>query len=78
MLGPSGSGKSTLALCLDGLVPHAVESRLNGSATVAGLVVADHPVHRLAREVGLVFQDPNLSSAPSRSKTRWPSASRMC
>ena len=58
VLGPSGSGKSTLALCLDGLVPHAVESRLTGSATVAGLVVADHPVHRLAREVGLVFQDP--------------------
>ena len=58
VLGPSGSGKSTLALCLDGLIPHVVESRLTGSVTVAGLVVADHPVHRLAREVGLVFQDP--------------------
>jgi energy-coupling factor transport system ATP-binding protein len=58
VLGPSGSGKSTLALCLDGLIPHVVESRLVGSVVVADLLTADHKVPRLAREVGLVFQDP--------------------
>ena len=59
VLGPSGSGKSTLTLCLDGLIPHLVEGELRGKVCVAGLVTADHPVHVLATEVGLVFQDPD-------------------
>lgn len=58
VLGPSGSGKSTLTLCMDGLIPHLVEGDYEGTVTVAGLVVGDHPVHVLAQEAGLVFQDP--------------------
>ncbi len=58
MLGPSGSGKSTLTLCLDGLIPHLVEGDYSGQVVVAGLVVADSPVHVLAQQTGLVFQDP--------------------
>lgn len=58
MLGPSGSGKSTLTLCLDGLIPHMVEGDYAGEVVVAGLVVRDSPVHLLAQEAGLVFQDP--------------------
>ncbi len=59
MLGPSGSGKSTLTLCLDGLIPHVVEGDYSGSVAVAGLVTKDSPVHLLAQEAGLVFQDPD-------------------
>lgn len=59
VLGPSGSGKSTLTLCLDGLIPHLVEGDYAGRVAVAGLVVGDTPVHVLAQEAGLVFQDPD-------------------
>ncbi len=59
ILGPSGSGKSTLTLCLDGLIPHLVEGEYEGKVNVAGLIVEEHPVHLLAQEVGLVFQDPD-------------------
>ncbi len=59
VLGPSGSGKSTLTLCLDGLIPHLVEGDYAGEVVVAGLVVGDTPVHLLAQETGLVFQDPD-------------------
>jgi energy-coupling factor transporter ATP-binding protein EcfA2 len=59
VLGPSGSGKSTLTLCLDGLIPHLVEGDYEGTVSVAGLVVKDNPVHLLAQETGLVFQDPD-------------------
>jgi energy-coupling factor transporter ATP-binding protein EcfA2 len=59
VLGPSGSGKSTLTLCLDGLIPHVVEGDYSGSVAVAGLVTKDSPVHLLAQETGLVFQDPD-------------------
>ena len=59
MLGPSGSGKSTLTLCLDGLIPHLVEGDYAGEVVVAGLVVGGSPVHLLAQETGLVFQDPD-------------------
>lgn len=59
VLGPSGSGKSTLTLCLDGLIPHVVEGDYSGRVSVAGLLVGDTPVHVLAQQAGLVFQDPD-------------------
>jgi energy-coupling factor transporter ATP-binding protein EcfA2 len=62
VLGPSGSGKSTLTLCLDGLIPHLVEGDYSGRVAVAGLVAGDNPVHVLAQETGLVFQDPDAQS----------------
>ena len=56
--GPSGSGKSTLALCLAGLIPQAVPANLSGRVTVAGLDTQTHPLPALARQVGVVFQNP--------------------
>lgn len=58
VLGPSGSGKSTLTLCLNGLIPSVIEGSYSGVVTVAGVVVSGAPVHVLATETGLVFQDP--------------------
>jgi energy-coupling factor transporter ATPase len=56
--GPSGCGKTTLCRCFNGLIPHFYHGELKGEIAVAELNVAEHPVHELARHVGLVFQNP--------------------
>jgi energy-coupling factor transporter ATP-binding protein EcfA2 len=56
--GPSGCGKTTLCRCFNGLVPHFYQGIVKGEVTVAGLKIADHPIHELAKRVGLVFQNP--------------------
>jgi energy-coupling factor transporter ATP-binding protein EcfA2 len=58
MTGPTGSGKTTLAYCFNGLIPHAVRGRFSGSVSVRGLDTRKHKISELARQVGLVFQDP--------------------
>ncbi|PVX23838.1 MAG: energy-coupling factor ABC transporter ATP-binding protein [Candidatus Bathyarchaeum sp.] len=58
LTGPSGCGKTTLCRTFNGLVPHFYNGTLEGTITVAGLKVADHKIHELARHVGLVFQNP--------------------
>jgi energy-coupling factor transport system ATP-binding protein len=60
--GPSGGGKSTLLRVFNGLVPHFHGGRVAGAARVAGLDVLATPTRRLAREVGFVFQDPELQT----------------
>lgn len=57
IMGESGAGKSTLANSLNGLIPHFVRGRYEGSVTVGGLSARETPVSRMAREIGLVFQD---------------------
>ncbi|MDE0545123.1 ABC transporter ATP-binding protein [Microbacterium sp. C7(2022)] len=59
LLGPSGSGKSTLTLALNGLIPHAVPARVDGTITVDGLDTATASVAELSTRVGMVFQDPD-------------------
>ncbi len=56
--GPSGCGKTTLCRCFNGLIPHFYQGELKGETFVAGLNVADHPIHELAKHAGLVFQNP--------------------
>jgi energy-coupling factor transporter ATP-binding protein EcfA2 len=60
--GPSGGGKSTLLRVFNGLVPHFHGGRISGSALVVGLDVVATPTRRLARDVGFVFQDPELQT----------------
>jgi len=60
--GPSGGGKSTLLRVFNGLVPHFHGGRVAGCARVAGMDVIRTPTRRLAREVGFVFQDPELQA----------------
>ncbi|MDO4786862.1 MAG: energy-coupling factor transporter ATPase [Fretibacterium sp.] len=57
IMGESGAGKSTLANSLNGLIPHFIRGRYEGSVTVNGLPARTTPVSRMAREIGLVFQD---------------------
>jgi energy-coupling factor transport system ATP-binding protein len=59
--GDSGAGKSTVLRLLNGLVPHFHGGRIRGTADVLGRSVIDTPTRLLAREVGFVFQEPELS-----------------
>src|SRR5207244_9952427 len=59
LLGPSGAGKSTLALCLDGLIPHALDAHWeSGTLTVGGRDTRAATLAELTRDVGILFQDP--------------------
>ena len=59
LLGPSGSGKSTLALCLDGVIPHAIEVHWeSGSIHVDGADARATGLAALSATVGVLFQDP--------------------
>jgi len=57
--GPSGCGKSTLALAVCGLIPQANPAQMQGSVRVFGRSTRDQPVHALAEQVGIVFQNPS-------------------
>ena len=58
ILGPSGCGKSTLTLCFNGLIPHAIGGEMTGQVFIAGHSTREASVGELARQVGIVFQDP--------------------
>ena len=59
LLGPSGSGKSTLALCLDGVIPHALEIHWgSGTVSVEGVETRSSTLASLSSTVGVLFQDP--------------------
>lgn len=57
IMGPSGAGKSTLANCLNGLVPHFQKGEYEGEVKIGNLIVKEHKVARMSKEIGLVFQD---------------------
>ncbi|SDT74892.1 ABC transporter ATP-binding protein [Actinoplanes derwentensis] len=59
LLGPSGCGKSTLTLTANGLIPHVIGAEMDGTVTVAGTCTAASTVPELARDVAMVFQDPD-------------------
>ena len=66
LTGDSGSGKSTLLRVCNGLVPHFHGGVIGGTALVFGQHVTRTSTRRLARDVGFVFQDPELQSVHSR------------
>lgn len=58
LTGPSGCGKTSLCRCLNGLIPHFYHGKLEGEIVVNGKNVVNYPIHELATQVGLVFQNP--------------------
>jgi energy-coupling factor transport system ATP-binding protein len=60
--GPSGGGKSTLLRVFNGLVPHFHGGQVSGRAEVAGRNIVTTRTRDLARQVGFVFQDPELQT----------------
>lgn len=57
IVGPSGSGKSTLGYCINALIPNAFKGRIEGSASVCGLSLADSDIYEVNKKVGTVMQD---------------------
>jgi len=56
--GSNGSGKTTLVQLLNGLIPYHVEGALMGNITIDDINTRHHSVGFLARQVGVVFQNP--------------------
>ncbi|NLW07464.1 MAG: ABC transporter ATP-binding protein, partial [Clostridia bacterium] len=56
--GGSGSGKSSLARVLAGLIPDFYGGRLGGKVYYRGKDIDKISRQKMAREVGIVFQDP--------------------
>lgn len=59
LTGPTGCGKTTLAYCLNGLIPNSIRGNFSGNVIIDGMNTKEHKVPEIAREVGLVFQDPD-------------------
>ena len=59
LLGANGSGKSTLLRLLDGIVA-PTEGTMRALGRDIAAVAAGHDSFRFHREVGLVFQDPDI------------------
>jgi energy-coupling factor transporter ATP-binding protein EcfA2 len=57
--GLSGAGKTTLGFILKGLIPHAIRGHFSGTVLVDGLDVRKEKIARIARAVGMLFQDLN-------------------
>jgi energy-coupling factor transporter ATP-binding protein EcfA2 len=57
LLGPIACGKTTLLTVMDGLIPHAVGGKFEGSAQLMGKDTRKTPMRELARHAGLLFQD---------------------
>ncbi|KUO77287.1 MAG: cobalt ABC transporter ATP-binding protein [Clostridia bacterium BRH_c25] len=57
IMGPSGAGKSTLANCLNGLIPNFVRGKYEGEVRINGKRTKEHSVSKMAKDIGLVFQD---------------------
>ena len=58
VLGSSGSGKSTLLRALNGLIPHFFGGIYEGEIIINGKNPGIIPPHKLAKEVGFLFQNP--------------------
>ncbi len=56
--GATGSGKTTLCLALNGIIPHSTPGLFKGDVIVAARNTKGSTVPDLARDVGLVYQDP--------------------
>jgi energy-coupling factor transporter ATP-binding protein EcfA2 len=57
LTGPSGCGKSTLCLSICGFLPQDGDE-IQGRISVDGKDVRDYSIYELAREIGIVQQDP--------------------
>lgn len=59
IIGPSGSGKTTLGYILKGLIPHSIKGYMEGNVYINGQNTRLSSISKLARTVGMVFQDLN-------------------
>ncbi len=57
--GPSGIGKTTLSYILKGIIPRSIRGKLEGLITINGLNIEKLSISKIARSVGMVFQNLN-------------------
>lgn len=58
LIGPSGGGKSSLLRALAGLLPDYYGGKIGGEVLYDNCPLARWDKRRLAREIGMIFQDP--------------------
>ncbi len=58
LVGASETGKSTLCLVASGLAPRTVGGRLSGLVLLDGFDIVARPIHDLAGQIGIAFQNP--------------------
>jgi energy-coupling factor transporter ATP-binding protein EcfA2 len=58
VMGSGGAGKSSFCRLLNGLIPHSLEGKLTGKVTIDGIDTWSSSVARLAKKVGMAFEDP--------------------
>ncbi|MFD2169544.1 ABC transporter ATP-binding protein [Tumebacillus lipolyticus] len=58
LAGRSGCGKSTLLRAMNGLVPEFYGGTIAGSARFRNALLSDFAERKIARHIGMVFQDP--------------------
>jgi energy-coupling factor transport system ATP-binding protein len=58
VIGPNESGKTTLVSAIKGLIPHSFSGVMEGEVRVLGEPVEAKRAPALAKEIGLVFGDP--------------------
>lgn len=58
IMGRTGAGKTTLAMLPNGIIPQLVEGTVKGTIIAAGKDSSKYRVQTMAREIGLVLQDP--------------------
>ena len=56
--GGSGCGKTTITRLLNGLIPSFYEGQLTGEVLLNGENISKQPIHKVARKVGSVVQNP--------------------
>lgn len=56
--GASGCGKSTLAMAACGVIPKTISGGFSGSVFVFGEDIKDKPIAGTARQISMVFQEP--------------------
>ena len=56
--GKSACGKTTVTKCINGLIPHFIEGKYEGSVTIDGKEVSKTPIYKIAEKAGSVFQNP--------------------
>lgn len=58
LVGANEAGKSTICLVASGLAPRSIGGTLAGRVLIDGAPTADRPMHEMAGQVGICFQNP--------------------